>query len=102
MTPQSPVIEGHEQDEVVYAKDQPPYRPLPVLPICDGVISRWRLSLRERLTVLFRGDVYLQQLNFGQPLQPVLLRADLKPEGLPEFARYVGRPLKADTVPEGD
>lgn len=61
-------------DEIVYAKDQPPYLPLPVVRIRDTgglVISRWHLSLMERLRVLFTGNLFLSQLTFNQPLQPI-------------------------------
>jgi hypothetical protein len=64
--------------EITYAKDQEPYLPLPALPVDDGtgqgrVVTRWRMSLRERLRVLIHGDVYLWISTFGQKLQPVAL-----------------------------
>lgn len=72
MRPVSPVVKGVE--EVTFAKHQPEYLPLPAIVCTDGtVISRWRLSLRERLRVLFRGSIYLHQLTFGKKLQPQLL-----------------------------
>jgi hypothetical protein len=75
MKPVSPVIKGF--DEVVYAKNQPEYRPLPAIKCADGtVISRWRLTWRERLRVLFKGNLYLQQLTFNAPLQPQLPSVD--------------------------
>lgn len=77
MKPSSPVIPGVELPETIYAKDQPEYSPLPVFKQDDGtVLSRWRLSWRERLRVLFFGDVYLFQLTFNSPLQPVSLQVD--------------------------
>lgn len=36
MEPVSPVIPGQEQPEVVYAKDQPQYRPLPSVKNAQG------------------------------------------------------------------
>lgn len=60
-----------------FAKDQPPYLPLPA---CKGhgprgmVTTCWRLSWRERLRVLLTGAVWAQQLTFREPLQPQLLR----------------------------
>ncbi len=68
--PSSPQI-----NEIVLAKDQPEYLPLPVAVInySDGVvslISRYRLSLFERLRILFTGSLWLEQLTFGNPLQP--------------------------------
>lgn len=68
--PSSPAI-----PEVVLAKDQPEYIPLPVAVVdySDGVrsmISSYRLSWRERLQILFTGRVWWEQLTFGHALQP--------------------------------
>ena len=57
------------------AKDQPEYIPLPVAHIeySDGVrsmISCYRLTWRERLTILFSGKLWWTKFTFGQPLQP--------------------------------
>ena len=80
MKPSSPVSLVHpELPETVYAKNQPPYIPLPTV-LCDGpegmVISRWKLSLCERLKVLFFGNIWLRLLTFGKPLQPIALEVD--------------------------
>lgn len=81
MQPVSPVIPGLELPEVVYAKDQPEYNPLPVFKDENGtVVSRWRLTWRERLCVLLRGDVYLTVMTFNRPLQPV--RLETEPPGI--------------------
>lgn len=62
---------------VVFAKDQPEHLPLPALRTDDGrVISRWRLTWRERFRVLLRGDLWLQTLTFNTPLQPQLLSVE--------------------------
>lgn len=55
---------------VVYAKDQPEYLPLPAFSDSKVTISCWRLSIRERLRLLFTGRIWLQQINFGGPPQP--------------------------------
>lgn len=66
-----------KEHNCVYAKDQPEYLPLPVYRTADGmVISCWRLTLRERLRVLFAGKIWLSVLTFNQPLQPQLPQAD--------------------------
>lgn len=66
--------------EVVYAKDQPQYNPLPAIKTTDGeVITRWKLSLRERLIVLFSGSIWLNLLTFNSPLQPIKLSV-IEPE----------------------
>lgn len=75
--PQSPIIPGVELPEIVYAKNQPEYRPLPVYKADDGtVLSRWRLTWKERFLVLLRGDVYLFTSTFNKPLQPVMLEIE--------------------------
>jgi hypothetical protein len=74
MVPISPVVPGHNVPEVVYAKDQPQYQPLPVVKDDDGtVVSRWKLTWRERLQVLFGGSIWLTVRTFNRALQPVQL-----------------------------
>lgn len=63
MKPFSPVLPSHPGlPEIVYAKDQPEYLQLPAVQIAyaDGTkaaITRWRLSLRERIRVLLSGCI---------------------------------------------
>ncbi len=69
-------IEPDQKDgfsRVIFAKDQPEYIPLPANTDGHSVETKWKLSWRERLTVLFRGNVYLSLLTFGNPLQPIRL-----------------------------
>lgn len=81
MKPVSPVVPGRPGLEVVIAKGQQEYIPLPAV-ISDGfVTSRWRLSWRERLGVLLTGDLWLTLHTFGRPLQPIRCGVDL-PEWL--------------------
>lgn len=77
MKPVSPVIPGINLPEVVFAKDQPEYIPLPAFKTGDGmVITRWSLTWRERIRVLFSGSIWLSVLTFNGPLQPVKLDAE--------------------------
>lgn len=63
-------IEFPEQN-CIFAKDQPEYLPLPVHKTESGeCISCWKLSFRERLSVLFLGVIWWRQLTFNHPLQP--------------------------------
>lgn len=64
-------VEFPEQT-VVWAKDQPEYRPLPAYSNERETISCWHLTWRERMTLLVRGRLWLRQMNFGGPLQPQL------------------------------
>lgn len=72
----SPVLPATpDQHEIILAKNQPQYHPLPVALVTydDGVqsmISRYRLGWRERMKLLFTGDLWLEQLTFGAKLQP--------------------------------
>ena len=79
MKPASPVFtQKYVELEVVYAKDQPQYMPLPALRIGEPgiILTRWRMSWRERLIALFRGSVYLQVMTHDLPLQPVSVFVD--------------------------
>lgn len=58
------------QVTVTWAKDQPPYLPLPAYSDHKQTVTLWALTWRERLTVLLRGRLWLSQLNLGQALQP--------------------------------
>ena len=69
-------IEFKEQN-VVYAKDQPEYMPLPAHKVKDSprgeVISCWNLSLIERLRILFTGKIWVCLLSFNKALTPSFL-----------------------------
>lgn len=63
-----------KEANTVFAENQPPYAPLPAEVRRGGVVvTRWRLGFYERLRVLFGAPVWLHQMSFGQPLQPVFL-----------------------------
>ncbi len=74
MRPASPVAPGTRCAEVVFAKDQPPYIPLPAVLDGDGTAhTRWRLAWWERFRVLLTGNVYVSLKTFNKPLQPIRL-----------------------------
>jgi hypothetical protein len=78
MRPIDPNIE--ELELRVYAKDQPQYLPLPARVDPEGaVVTCWKLTWRERLTLLLRGTLFLTLLTFNNPLQPIRCSVD-KPE----------------------
>lgn len=54
----------------VWAKDQPPYLPLPAYSDGEQTVTCWALSWADRLRMLLTGRLWLSQLNFGQALQP--------------------------------
>jgi hypothetical protein len=75
MQPISPVLtEEFVPAEVVYAKDQPEYNPLPSLRNPAGIVmSRWKLTDEEREAVLHGADILLSVWTFNKPLQPLAL-----------------------------
>lgn len=75
-----PVVKGRESEEVIYAKNQPPYKPLRTLvyetyPNSGDirVMSRWTLTPEQRKEISEGADIYLTLLTFGRPLQPILM-----------------------------
>lgn len=65
-------VEFQEQN-IVFAKDQPEYLPLPAFKNDSPqgeVISCWKLSFRERLRILFTGKLWVCLMMFGKPLTP--------------------------------
>lgn len=56
---------------LIISENQPEYIPLPVYKDNYGtVVSCWKLTLRERIKILFLGKLYLQILTFNALLQP--------------------------------
>ena len=65
-------VEFHGQN-VVFAKDQPEYLPLPAFrnDSPEGeVISCWKLSFTERIRILFTGKLWVSMMTFNKPLTP--------------------------------
>ena len=70
-----------KHQNIVFAKDQPEYQPLPALKIdapTGEVISCWRLTFKERLKVLVFGRVWMSLMSFNKPLTPSYLSIDRK------------------------
>lgn len=64
------------EQTIIVAEHQPEYLPLPVHQFNDAqgrIAFCWRLSWRERFTVLFSGLLWHQVLTFNRPLQPQYL-----------------------------
>ena len=65
-----------EQNTTI-AKDQPQYFPLPAHIVVNDpegqAVFCWKLSVKERLKLLFTGKIWHHVLTFRQPLQPQLL-----------------------------
>jgi len=62
---------------VEFAKDQPEYNTLPAFRDESGVVvTFWKLTLRERLRVLFKGGVWLSLMTFNKPLTPTFMTTE--------------------------
>lgn len=57
---------------VEIAKDQEEYNTLYSYMDSAMTVSCYKLSFKERFKILFSGELWLGQVNFGQPLQPQL------------------------------
>jgi hypothetical protein len=63
---------------VVFGSEQPEYNPLPALRFQDGeVITCWELTDSDLEKISSSKRIYLSQLTFNLPLQPVKLMPDL-------------------------
>jgi hypothetical protein len=65
--------------EVTIAENQPEYLTLTAAAYeysdgAYGLLTRWRLTEDERKRLLAGEDVYLMQLTFRKPMQPVRLQ----------------------------
>jgi hypothetical protein len=63
-----------KEQNIVFAKNQPEYLPLPAFKSTDGqVVSCWTLTFRERLRLLFTGRLWSCVSTFNHSLQPQFL-----------------------------
>jgi len=72
-------LEYFKEHNVVFAKGQPQYIPLPAHRFPNdeqGMIAFcWGLGFWERVWILFSGKIWHQVLTFNRPLQPQMLSA---------------------------
>lgn len=73
------------EHNIVYAKDQPQYWPLPAYKVPNDMrgqmICCWYLSWIERIKMLFTGRIWHSVYTFNKPLQPQMMWTD-KPQGM--------------------
>lgn len=63
-----------EEQNVVFAKDQPQYKPLPAFRTEEGiVVTCWEPTEEEILKLIETRKIYLSQMTFNDPLQPILM-----------------------------
>lgn len=61
-----------KESNITFAKDQPQYKQLPAFKNGDTITSCWKLSIRERFRIIITGKLWISQMNFNSPLQPIL------------------------------
>lgn len=62
-----------KEQNCTFAENQPEYLPLPAHKVDSPqgeVISCWKLSFRERIKILFTGEMWVCLMMFGKPLTP--------------------------------
>lgn len=92
MKPVSPVIVSADAEEIIYGANQPEVQPLPAIRTKEGIIlTRWLLTENEKKIILEQGYVFLSVSTCNQPLQPVMLTADVPTE----FAE-ISKPLEEE------
>lgn len=66
-----------EEVNCIFAKNQPEYLQLPVHKNTEGLVtSCWEFTFKERIKILFGGNLFIQNSTFNKPLQPQLPRLD--------------------------
>lgn len=77
MKPISPVIPNEKHNEIIVAEKQDEYQNLPSIRLADqSVLTRWKLTERERQIVAETGDIYLIMQTFGKPVTPVKMQVE--------------------------
>lgn len=92
MEAKSPVLsEEFVPAEIVFSKNQPQYVPLPTLRSRDGmVLSRWRLTDKERQAIIGGADILLSVMSFNGPVQPFRIEVAEHPRSIIEVAEEFG------------
>ena len=63
---------------VVYGANQPEYQPLPAMKMPDGqVLTCWQFTEEELAIINKTKCMYLSQLTFNQPLQPIIMMTEI-------------------------
>lgn len=64
---------------IIFAKDQPEYQPLPAMRMPDGeVFTCWQFTDEELAQLVKTKCIYFKQLTFNSPLQPILPMINLE------------------------
>ena len=63
-----------KESNTIFAENQPPYLPLPAYQDDESggrIIHCWKVSIKERIKILFTGKLWVEVLNFKQLPQPI-------------------------------
>ena len=64
-----------KESNVIYAESQAEYLQLPACRKESGeVISCWKLTICEKIKIVFTGKLWLRVLTFNKPLQPQVVQ----------------------------
>jgi hypothetical protein len=67
-------ISDFSGSNLVLGKGQPEYLPLPAHRNASGMVTTcWKLTLAQRVRLLFSGTVWMETLTCGHPFQPQML-----------------------------
>ena len=63
-----------KEQNVTFAENQEEYSPLPAFRDSNGVVvTCWKLSFKERILMLFKGELWHSTMTFNSPLQPLFM-----------------------------
>lgn len=75
MKPMTPIIPGLNLRVTMIAENQEEYNNLPAFVDSAGIVlTRWKLSIIERLSVLMYGNIYHTQYTFNVKMQPIFIQ----------------------------
>lgn len=71
------ISKSFEEQNVIFAKDQPEYLPLPALKFDNGdIVTCWSFSDEEIEKIKETKTLYLSVKTFNKPLQPISLTVE--------------------------
>lgn len=73
---------------VIYAKNQPEYLPLPAYVNDNETVSCWEFTQDEKIAIANGSPLWIWQMNFKKPLQPIM----------PTFEHPFGEPIVLESV----
>lgn len=82
------------EQTVVIAKDQPQYNPLPAH-VANGVVtSCWEPDAEDIKRLALYGKLYVSQVTFGEPLQPLAVQTVFDPPKLSQTIQHAQKEME--------